>query len=127
MNLRRGLWRAWIFVSVLWGIGTITLASLVLSDNVAKRYQYVYAMRSDAGDPNKVDWTKDFYAIMLSPARNMLTASFNVVGYQSVASWDEDVKRGTMIVAAFSDPRRWPPRKSALDDVSTITHRPATN
>ena len=67
MNVRRGLWRAWIFVSALWVIGTMALAALILPDNVAKKYQYVYAMRSDVPDPNKVDWTKDFYALMQSP------------------------------------------------------------
>jgi hypothetical protein len=103
MNVRRGLWRAWIFVTVLWVIGTVTLAFLILPDNVAKKYQYVYVMRSDVPDPNKVDWTKDFYALMQSPARNMLSSSFDIVGYQYVSTWDENVKKGTMIVAEFPD------------------------
>jgi hypothetical protein len=103
MNVRRGLWRAWIFVSVLWIIGTAALAFLILPENMAKRYQYVYTMRTDVGDPNKVDWSKDFYALMQSPSRNMLTASFDILGYQYVSAWDEDVKKGTMIVAEFPD------------------------
>jgi hypothetical protein len=103
MNVKRGLWRAWIFVSVLWVIGTLALAALILPDNAAKKYQYVHVMRSDVPDPNKVDWTKDYYALMQSPARNILTASFDPVGYQYVTSWDENVKKGTMIVAEFPD------------------------
>jgi hypothetical protein len=106
MNIRRGLWRAWIFVTVLWIIGASALAFVVLPDNVARKYQYIYNMREDVGDPNSVDWTKDFYALMQSPSRNMLPAAFDILAYQNVASSDGDVKKGTMIAVDFPDRSR---------------------
>ncbi len=106
MNVRRGLWRTWIFVTVLWVVGTVALACLILPDNVARKYQYVHNMRKDVGDPNKVDWSKDFYALMQSPSKGNLPSTFDILTYQYVASWDEDVKKGTMISADFPDKSR---------------------
>jgi hypothetical protein len=54
MNVRRGLWRSWIFPTVLWVIGIASLAYMIMPDSVASRkYQYVYHMRSDVPDPNQ--------------------------------------------------------------------------
>ncbi|KRR21404.1 hypothetical protein CQ14_07080 [Bradyrhizobium lablabi] len=106
MNVRRGLWRAWIFVTVLWLIGTAGLAYLVMPDQIARKYQYVYNMRKDVGDPNKVDWSKDFYALMRSPSKEQLSATFDLLEYQYVTSWNEDVQKGTMIAADFPDRSR---------------------
>jgi hypothetical protein len=106
MNVRRGLWRTWIFLSVLWIIGAVALAYFVLPESVARKYQYVYNMRKDVGDPNKVDWTKDFYALMQSPSKEKLPSTFDILTYQYVAGWDEDVKKGTMIAADFPDKSR---------------------
>jgi hypothetical protein len=104
MNIRRGLWRAWIFVTVLWVIGTVALGYFLVPESIAgRKYQYVYNMRKDAGDPNKVDWTKDFYALMQSPSKEQLQPAFDILGYQYVTSWDEDVKKGTTISAEFPD------------------------
>jgi hypothetical protein len=47
MNVRQGLWRTWIFVTVLWVIGTATVAWFVVPQNVAGKYQYVYNIRKD--------------------------------------------------------------------------------
>jgi hypothetical protein len=44
MNLSRGLFRAWIVLSILWTLGTVALAASLLPDKVrSDRYQYVYA------------------------------------------------------------------------------------
>lgn len=106
MNVRRGLWRAWIFVSVLWILGIVGVAALVLPDSSAKKFSYVYVMRSDVPDPNNVDWTKNFYDLMQSPARNHLASSFNALEYRLESSWDDDVKKGTLITAEFPDKSR---------------------
>jgi len=90
-------------VTVLWIIGASALAFVVLPDNVARKYQYIYNLRGDVGNPNGVDWTKDFYALMQSPSRNLLPVAFDVLAYQNVASLDEDVKKGTMITVEFPD------------------------
>lgn len=104
MNVRRGLWRSWIFLTVLWVIGTAALAYMIMPDSMASRkYQYVYHMRSDVPDPNKVDWTKDFYSLMESPSKGNLASTFDIMTYQLATSWDEDVKKGTLISAEFPD------------------------
>jgi len=104
MNVRRGLWRAWIFVTALWVIGTVALAFIIVPESVAgRKYQYVYNMRSDVPDPNKVDWTKDFYSLMQSPSKEKLSSTFDILTYQYEKSWDEDVKKGTLITAEFPD------------------------
>ena len=107
MDLRRGLWRAWIFVTVLWLIGAAGLAYVVVPDRIAQKYQYVYDIRGDAGDdPNKVDWSKDFYALMRSPSKEQLPVTFDILEYRYVTSRDEDVKKGTEIAADFPDKSR---------------------
>jgi hypothetical protein len=104
MNVRRGLWRAWVFVTVLWIIGTAALAFLVLPDSVASRkYQYVYAMRSDVPDPNKVDWSKSLYEIMRSPSKDKLAVAFDLIPYQYISSRDDEVNKGTEIRVDFPD------------------------
>jgi hypothetical protein len=104
MNVRRGLWRTWIFVAVLWVIGTAVLACLILPDNVASRkYQYVYAMRSDVPDPNKVDWNKSLYELMRSPSEDKLAVTFDPIPYKYVSSRDDDVTKGTELRVDFPD------------------------
>jgi len=104
MNVRRGLWRAWIFVTALWIIGSAMLAFLVLPGSVASRnYQYVYTMRSDVPDPNKVDWNKSLYEIMQSPSKNKLPVTFDLIPYQYISSRDEDVSKGTAARVDFPD------------------------
>ena len=106
MNVKRGLWRAWMFVTVLWIIGSATLACLVLPGSVANRkYQYVYTMRSDVPDPNKVDWNKSLYEIMRSPSKDKLAVTFDLIPYQYIASRDEDVSKGTEVRVDFQTAR----------------------
>ena len=106
MNVRRGLWRTWIFVTVLWVIGTVVLGCIILPDSVARKYHYVSEMRNDAGDLNNVDWSKDFYALMQSPSRGNLASTFSVLTYQYVAGSEEDVKKGATIAVDFPDKSR---------------------
>jgi hypothetical protein len=104
MNARRGLWRAWIFVAILWVIGTSALTWLILPESIASRkYQYIFAMRGDVPDPNNVDWNKPLYEIMRSPSRDKLSVAFDFVPYQYISSRDEDVNKGTEIRVEFPD------------------------
>jgi hypothetical protein len=58
MNVTRGLWRAWIFVTLLWVVGTAWVAYIALPEWVAQKYQYVEPLRKEA-DPNQLDRIKD--------------------------------------------------------------------
>ena len=99
MNVRRGLWRIWIFLTVLWVIGTAALAQLCPTAWPAGNT----STSSDVPDPNKVDWTKDFYSLMESPSKGNLASTFDVMTYQLATSSDENVKKGTLISAEFPD------------------------
>src|SRR5262245_8458368 len=83
MNVTRGLWRAWIFITVLWVIGTAWAAYVALPDWVAaQRYQYVEQMKQGSGKPWEADWTKDYYELMRSPSKEHLTPEFSIVDWQ---------------------------------------------
>ena len=84
MNMRRGLWRAWIFVTIPWLIGTVAAAYANLPHDVAQDYDFINIVRRDV-DPNKIDWSKDFYALMQSPSKGKLPSTFDVLTYQYVA------------------------------------------
>jgi hypothetical protein len=97
MNVSRGLFRTWIFVSTLWLIGVTALAGSVLPNQMASaRYQYVYEMRSDVGDPNKVDWKKSIYELMRSASQENLSPTFAEMDWQYWSEWDKGVENGTM-------------------------------
>jgi hypothetical protein len=84
-------------------IGTVIVAYNILPDVVAQKYQFIEIMRKDAGDPNKVDWSKGYYELMESPSNERLRPEFAIMEYQYVASWDEAVEKGKLIAADFPD------------------------
>jgi hypothetical protein len=106
MNIRRGLWRTWIFVTVLWMIGTAALANFVLPEKITQKYSYIYTTRKDLDWINQQNWPKDLYKVMISPSKEKLTPEFSPEGYQYLSGWDEEVKQGTMITAEFPDKSR---------------------
>jgi hypothetical protein len=107
MNVRRGLWRIWIFVTVLWVIGASALAYFLLPENIARKsYSYIYNTRKDPTWMNEQNWPKDLYKVMISPSKEKLTPDFSLGEYQYPSGWDEEVKQGTMISAEFPDKSR---------------------
>jgi len=103
MNIRRGLWRTWIFVSVLWVIGAALFGYLILMQGTGGKYQYVEAIRSDAGEMNSIDWSRPFYEIRKSPAKEKLSPEFSLLEYQYVAGFDKSVREGRMVQVDFPD------------------------
>ena len=50
MNITRGLWRAWIFVTLLWVAGTAWAAYVRLPEWVAaQKYQYIEQLKPVSG------------------------------------------------------------------------------
>jgi hypothetical protein len=103
MNVRRGLWRAWIFVSALWVIGAAFFGYLILTEGTGGKYQYVEAIRSDAGEMNSIDWSRPFYEIRKSPAKEKLSPGFSLLEYRYLDGFDKSVREGRMIQVDFPD------------------------
>jgi hypothetical protein len=76
MNVGRGLFRAWIVISLLWIAGTVAMAISMVPGTLANwKYQYEGAMRPGI-DLLKADWTRPYYELMKSPSKEGLKPSF---------------------------------------------------
>ena len=64
MNVGRGLFRGWIFLTVLWLIGAGTLAYFIIRDEVSHwKWQYVHEARTNTLS-GEVDWSRPYYEMM---------------------------------------------------------------
>jgi hypothetical protein len=100
MNVSRGLFRAWILVSVLWAVGAGSIAYITwLPDKVSGAFQPSGALK-DGLKPWQVDYSKPFYDVMRSPATEKLTVAFFPVAPRDRADWDKD---NTMVVVEMPD------------------------
>jgi len=92
MNVGRGLFRGWIFLTVLWLIGASTLAYFIISGEVSNwKWQYIHELRTNT-PLQEIDWSRPYYEIMRSPSAEKLSVTFNEVEYQYVEEWDQFVK-----------------------------------
>ena len=106
MNVGRGLFRAWILVTVLWCIGVGALAYTIVHAEISHwKWQYVHQMRKEISitQAEKVDWTRPYYENFRSPSVEKLAVSFDELGYEYVASWNNHVTEGTMTTISFPD------------------------
>jgi hypothetical protein len=105
MNVTRGLWRAWIFVTVLWVAGTAWSAYVRLPEWVAaQKYRYIEPLKELLSGPfDRRDWTKPYYDLILSPSKDHLTPEFTVLEYPYPANWDERVNAGKLRPVSFPD------------------------
>jgi hypothetical protein len=104
MNVGRGLFRGWIFLTVLWLIGAGSLAYFIIGDGVSgRKWQYVAIMREDVPNPNEVNWSLPYYEIMRSPSAEKLAVTFDEVEYQYVRDWDQSVKDGKLALIEMPD------------------------
>jgi hypothetical protein len=103
MNVGRGLFRAWILVTVLWAVGVILLAYSEIPSSIKNsKWEYIHYLRADV-DPNKVDWTKAYYEIMKSPSKEHLEPTFGPIEYRYWEDRDKSVKDGSIILVEEPD------------------------
>jgi hypothetical protein len=101
MNVGRGLFRAWILVTVLWCIVIAALAYNVVHEKISHwKWQYVGQMRME---PWKADWTRPYYENHRSPSVEKLAVDFDELGYEFVDSWNKRLNEGTLTIKRFSD------------------------
>jgi hypothetical protein len=90
MNLNRGPFRVWIFVSVLWAAGAGSVAYSTLSPGKVSGAFQPSGLLKDGLKPWEVDYSKPFHDVMRSPAAEKLTVSFFPVASKDQADWDKD-------------------------------------
>jgi len=102
MNVGRGLFRAWVFLSILWIAGLGFIAYSEISQKItAPIWGYVYPLREDV-DFDKMTSTA-LYESMRSPSAEKLKPEFHQVEYKYVSQWKDSVRDGTMIALSKPD------------------------
>jgi hypothetical protein len=95
MNLGRGLFRSWIFLSAVWitvvGVG----AYIYLPKKLAGNWGYVAQMRGDIA-PWKADWSRPYYENTRSPSLEKLHPEFHVIGDENIDGWNKSLNEGRM-------------------------------
>ncbi len=102
MNVGRGLFRAWIVISILWIAGAGIVAYVIVSpDTVQGSFQPAAQIKKEAmpGTSEEIDWTKPFYDLVVSPASAKLHVTFFPVEWQHRDEW----KNKSHILVNFPD------------------------
>lgn len=99
MNIGRGLFRAWLLVSVLWIIGAGLISyTTVAPDTLHGRFQSTLIMKkgTTAEQVDKIDFGKPFYDLGVSPAQSNSTITFSL-------DHDDPAVRSQFISVEFPD------------------------
>jgi hypothetical protein len=103
MNAGRGLFRAWVLISVLWIIGAgFVVYTIVAPDTIRGVFQPSGQTKRGL-KPWQVDYSKPFYETMRSPAAEKLSVEFFPVHRSDQAQWD---KERSMAVVEMPDGSR---------------------
>jgi len=103
MNVGRGLFRGWIFLTVLWLIGAGTLAYFIIGDEVSRwKWSYVQQIRTNTL-LQEIDWSRPYYEIMRSPSAENLAVTFRELQYQYTQEWNQSVKDGKLKIVKMPD------------------------
>jgi len=90
MNVSRGLFRAWVLISILWIVGASIIAYGIISPDTVKGSFQPAGKTKGGVDPWKIDYSKPFYETMLSPSAEKLSVTFFPVEWQYKSDWDKD-------------------------------------
>ena len=95
LNVGRGLFRAWIFLTVVWLIAAGTGGYFIIGNEVDQwKWQYVDQVHPGA---NMIDvFTRPYYENMYSPSAEKLAVTFVELYYESIPRWNEQVKEGSV-------------------------------
>ena len=101
MNISRGLFRAWVLISLLWIMGAGFVAyTIATPDTVRGAFQPSGATK---GFVDPFDLKKPFYETMRSPSAEKLSLQFREVEWRDRSEWDKD---GSMAVVDMPDGSR---------------------
>jgi len=88
MNMSRGLFRAWVALSILWIVGA-GITTYFWSETLHGSYQPAGKTKGDV-KPWDIDYKKPFYETMISPSAEKLSVTFFSVAWQYKSDWDND-------------------------------------
>ena len=112
MNVGRGLFRGWIFLTVLWLIGAGAFAYFIIRDEVSNwKWIYLNQFREDARRPTLETLEEIFkgrpmplyYEMYRSPSAEKLSVTFSELEYRDLGGWDRFVKDGTAKIVKMPD------------------------
>ncbi len=93
--MERGLFRAWVFISILWIIAVGAMAYLTIPDEVRLgRWQYLQRLK-EGRTISEIDWNR-YYESFRSPSEEKADVQFDPVEYYYQESLDKDVEEGHM-------------------------------
>jgi len=101
LNIQRGLFRAWVLISVLWVAAFGALAWLFVPEPSQSRYTYALVFRQDA-DISEIG-KMPLYDLILSPSKEKLTPIFTELGLRYSNEWDQGVKDGSLKLFQATD------------------------
>jgi len=107
MNVGRGLFRAWIFLTVLWLIGAGAFAYIIEGEVSHWKWIYINQWREDVR-PTLEDIFEGrrpippYYEMYRSPSAEKLSVTFDEVG-RLLEGWDQFVKDGTAKIVKMPD------------------------
>jgi len=103
MNVGRGLFRAWICLTVLWLIGAGWSAYESIPREILRgKWGYVNEVRDDV-DPNNLDVSLPYYENMRSPSDERIAVTFYELEYQLSSDWDKAVRAGEVAFKKMPD------------------------
>jgi len=108
MNVGRGLFRAWIFLTVLWLIGAGAFAYYIIEGEVSHwKWIYINQWREDVRQPTLEEIFEGrpippYYEMYRSPSAEKLSVTFDEVD-RLLGEWDQFVKDGTAKIVKMPD------------------------
>jgi hypothetical protein len=90
MNVSRGLFRAWVVISILWIIGASAMAySIVVPQKVYGNFQAINMMKTGLV-PSQFDPSKPFYSMVRSPSAEKLKVLFTHINWDTKTNFDKN-------------------------------------
>jgi len=100
MNVERGLFRGWVFVSAIWIAVVIAFGYALVPEGIEhQRYQYVATLKQNV-DPWKLNWSLPHYDLVKSPAAEKIEPTFSQVDPSYWSRWEDERRAGKL--KAFS-------------------------
>lgn len=103
VDLRRGLLRIWIVLTVLWLAAVAGFAWLEVSDATGGRWQYGLEMKSDLKPSGRNDPAKSFDEQFEMPSKAKRPPSFSKVEHRYLQGFDDYVREGRMSLLEYPD------------------------
>ena len=103
VNVGRGLFRAWIVVTVVWTIGSSLLTYEIMGRDLIRGSFQPMAAYKKPGPYTDAEVFGPFYGLVRSPSAERLTLTFRPVEYEDRTKWENDPK---MLIVKMPDESR---------------------